>query len=134
MEASISIPSETGPPGWEIGFGAVCVGGRGGGLRVASICSSEMCLLIGGSPAERVFSRGAGVEGALPRGATEDAFAPAGAELSGSCDFGVPGTGRLLATSLVVAIGGVVDAAMLVPGGAVAARYCFQFCAEPPAW
>src|SRR3954471_13316196 len=118
MAACKRMPIDTGAPGWESGFGAVCVGGSGGGARDACTCSSETCLLSGGSAGALV--RGFGVVG------VRAVVVCSGFELSGSCDSGRP-LGLLLATTL-----GVVGAAALeavatdLPGIAVATRYWLQ--------
>src|SRR6266850_4647062 len=115
MPASIRIPSDTGAPGGGTGFGAVCVGGNGGGESAAVICSSVMCLFPGAELCGCGFST------------------RVAAELWGNCEDGVPG-GVPEANWLGAVLGGIVEAlATVPPGGTVATRYCFQFCAEPPA-
>src|SRR5438045_5505882 len=103
------MPMETGAPGWAIGFGAVWVGGSGGGESVAAICSSEMCVL-------GVRSRGASARGCGSGARAMVAWSLL--ELCGSCDSGRPAV-VLLATTVGGVVGGVFDAAAAAVAGMV---------------
>src|SRR5436305_2255908 len=118
------MPMETGAPGWAIGFGAVWVGGSGGGESVAAICSSEMCVF-------GVRSRGASARGCGVGARAMVAWSLL--ELCGSCDSGRP-LSLLLATTAGVVLAAAFEAgATALPGIAVATRYWLQFLSVPPA-